>query len=644
MRRWQWVLLVLAGTALVSCGGGAEPDGELVVTMFDNRFGQDEYTVPVGATVTFVNDGRNPHNAVDAAGAWSTEETFGTLAMAGGDATSLTFDEPGTYPFVCTFHSTGGEGMVATLVVGDGVAAAVTQDEPPEQRESDASGVIREVPTSYPTIQNAVDAAQPGDLILVQPGVYREQVNVTTDRIVIRGADRNETIIDAEMQRDHGINIVADGVAVENLTARNALVNGVFWNGVAGLRGSYLTAHDNGDYGIYAFDSSDGLIEHSYASGSPDGGYYVGQCDPCRIVLTDNVAEYNAFGFSGTNASGDMYLINSIWRHNGAGIVPNTLDSELLAPFHDVTIIGNLIHDNDNRDVPWKNATWPAFGNGIFMAGGNSSLVTENTILNHAGNGVVIGPNLDKRFWISHGNTVVNNTVLGSGRADLALAGPAGDDNCFGDNRFESSLPVGLEVFQGCDGGLRLPWRFALAATTEPLGRIAENGTGTRPDNPMGSVPRPGPQPQMPGGAGAEVRPAVDVFASFPIDLDISRPDIPPEVTLDTTKGITVFGLLLQTGGWSIYFGLWAYLMPFMLFGALLAIVLWDLIRRDDISKGAMILWVAVALLVPFVGVIAYFIGGRSEIPAWRRATIVAGGLGAYLALLAIGSVVGGIV
>ena len=108
--------------------------------------------------------------------------------------------------------------------------------------------------------------------------------------------------------------------------------------------------------------------------------------------------------------------------------------------------------------------------------------------------------------------------------------------------------------------------------------------------------------------------------------------------------GNALFGLLIASTGWSVYFGLWAYLMPFMLFGALLAILLWDVVRRDDISKTSSILWIAIALLVPFLGVLAYFFVGKSSIPAWQRFAIIGGGLGAYLVLFAVGAVVGGIV
>ncbi|MFB7178843.1 nitrous oxide reductase family maturation protein NosD [Streptomyces sp. NPDC056257] len=50
------------------------------------------------------------------------------------------------------------------------------------------------VPRDYPTIQAAVDAADPGDRITVRPGVYREQVVIGKDVSITGSGDRKTTI------------------------------------------------------------------------------------------------------------------------------------------------------------------------------------------------------------------------------------------------------------------------------------------------------------------------------------------------------------------------------------------------------------------------------------------------------------------
>ena len=117
--------------------------------------------------------------------------------------------------------------------------------------------------------------------------------------------------------------VMASGSGLDpHITVRNALFNGLFWTGVKGYRSSYVTAYNNEIYGIYAFDSVDGLFEHSYASGSYDAGFYIGQCDPCDAVIDGVLAENNGLGYSGTNAGGNLRIVRSVWRDNVAGIVP----------------------------------------------------------------------------------------------------------------------------------------------------------------------------------------------------------------------------------------------------------------------------------------------------------------------------------
>jgi hypothetical protein len=52
----------------------------------------------------------------------------------------------------------------------------------------------------------------------------------------------------------------------------------------------------------------------------------------------------------------------------------------------------------------------------------------------------------------------------------------------------------------------------------------------------------------------------------------------------------------------------------------------------------------AVILIIPFLGVIAYYLFGRSSIPVWQRWVFLAGGMAVYALFLGLGMVVGGIV
>lgn len=259
------------------------------------------------------------------------------------------------------------------------------------------------------------------------------------------------------------------------MTAINHTGNGFFWSGVRGYRGSYLTAVNNEVYGIYAFDSGDGLFEHPLASGSVDAGFYIGRCDPCQAVITGSISEWNGLGYSGTNASSELFIVESVFRYNVAGVVPNSLGGELLPPFHDVTIVGNLIYDNGNVEAPALAFEWAGQGNGIILAGGGESYVARNRVVDHPRSGIAVPPILDRNFYMSYDNRVEENVVEGSGLADITLGGPAASGNCFPGNVHTSTLPPGLETLQPCDG-LRLPALFEIGSTTAQLGRLFESG------------------------------------------------------------------------------------------------------------------------------------------------------------------------
>jgi plastocyanin len=449
---------------VVDLRGQAQGDAypEVDVTVLDNTFNDRAIRVDAGVTVAWTNNGRVAHD-IAAVDATRFDGDFGVEAadFEPRDAYEFRFDEPGVYRYYCSLHGSTTRGMTGMVAVGD--VDVRRGDVPSDERT--ASGTVR-VPADFPTIQAAVDAAKPGALVLVSPGVYEEAVTVTSDDIVIRGVDRNTTILDGGFERDNGFKVLANGVAIENITARNYTANGFFWTGVTGYRGSYLTAWRNGDYGVYAFDSTKGQFEHSYAAGSPDAGFYIGQCDPCDALIDDVVAEWNGLGYSGTNAGGNLLIVNSQWHDNRVGVVPNSGTGEKLYPQHSTTIVGNVVHDNNNVQTAAIDIAQVALGNGILLAGGNENLVERNLVYAHDIVGIGITPspetvlspdNENAIDFDARRNVVRDNVVRDSGAADLAAIttitdAKDGGGNCFAGNMYSTTLPVALEQLLPCDG------------------------------------------------------------------------------------------------------------------------------------------------------------------------------------------------
>ncbi len=541
-------------------------------------------------------------------------------------------------------------GVLATF--GPGPAAAqdggpLSVDTPASEAPSAWTGETRNVPDDYPTIQSAVDAADPGDLILIQSGVYKEAVAVTTPGLTLRGVDRNEVILDGEFTRPNGIFVTADGVAVENMTARSYTVNGFFWDGVVGYRGSYLTAVDAWVYGIYAFDSVDGLFEHSYASGSWDAGFYVGQCNPCNAVVTDVVAEFNGLGYSGTNSSTNMFIVNSEWRHNVAGIVPNTLDSELLPPAENVVVAGNYIHHNGETErAPNRAAEWSAYGNGVVLAGVRDTVVRNNLMVNNRSGGVQVVSMIDATLWPSGGNEVRDNVIMGSGRADLLMGGPAEQGSCFAGNDASSSVPGSLELLHNCDG-INLPMWYGLATSSDPLGRIAQAHHGQNPQLEHGDAPKPELTfDQLPGGLDAEVVPAVDVFNSLNFDpAALVTPELPDGMEIDSRRA-TIFGVVLGAGFWPVLFGAlmwWVPALVWIIGGFWALIKMWLGSGRESMGTGARAFWTLFVVAIPVLGVLAFALLGNRGWGVGRRLGTVAGGIVVWLAATVGALLVGGV-
>jgi hypothetical protein len=410
---------------------------------------------------------------------------------------------------------------------------------------------------------------------------------------------------------------------------------------VFGYRGSYLTAFNDGDYGLFAYDSQYGQFDHSYASGHPDAGFYIGQCFPCHAVITEVLAENNALGYSGTNAGGDLFVVNSEWRGNLAGIVPNTLDSERLAPQRDALIAGNWVHDNNNAGAPAFDLQYPSYGIGIVVNGGRENLVTQNLVEDHETFGIALLPSPDESVWLTESNEIRDNDVHGSGRADLVLGAPSAGGDCFAGNAFSTSLPPALEWRAGCGSPLaRIPGG-SVGAVFGPLERYLEAALGDVAVGDWRSQPPPPPQHPMPGAESAPPDPAIaETAVPQTVRIRDAR-TLNVTASSDVSQEVTVLGISLATSWWGVLIGLYAYVLPLILYSAWVSIALWDLVRQDAVPNRTRLLWMLVVLVIPLAGPISYYAFGRSPIQRSLRVTLIVGGLVAYVALTTLAIALG---
>jgi hypothetical protein len=59
---------------------------------------------------------------------------------------------------------------------------------------------------------------------------------------------------------------------------------------------------------------------------------------------------------------------------------------------------------------------------------------------------------------------------------------------------------------------------------------------------------------------------------------------------------------ILAASAWQLVFGLYGCLLSLALFAARISLAIWDLARRDDLSRPAIVAWIVAVLDVPFAG------------------------------------------
>jgi hypothetical protein len=351
--------------------------------------------------------------------------------------------------------------MLGAALVGAGACGG---PDGPGHRPSGSGPVVIRVPANAPTIQDAVDVAHVGDLVLVSPGVYPESVQVRVQRLTIRGTDRNTVIIDGESRLGTGVTMMAAGDSVENLTVRDFTASGVLATGLARFRVDHVTSYNNTHFGIGALHATAGTITSNYVSGQAKAGIYVAQCKPCDTDIAGNDVERNAVGVLLTNASASLYVHDNRIAYNRVGVTLATNLAQAYAPQSGAIIVSNSIIDNAEAEAPGP--VGGGLGIGVDITGGSGNVVAKNLVTSNTHLGIGIS---DVGSAHATSNEIIANVLAGNG-PDLLRTSTVAESNTWLDNVNLRGTPVESDVVESLptsDGPTELSFQPAMVPSPQ---------------------------------------------------------------------------------------------------------------------------------------------------------------------------------
>ncbi len=197
----------------------------------------------------------------------------------------------------------------------------------------------------YKTIQQAVDAANPGDTIRVAPGTYAENV-VVNKPVTVTAASARPTVQAADSSKDvflltspgvriDGLTLTgasgASGVQIQN-TSKCVVTNVVARDNARAVYLSYSTNNEvsnsnlagNG-YGVYSDYSSSNTISSNVATGEKGAGNALGDgiflnYGDSNTVTQNNLSANHVFGVSLFHSSGNDLSNNTISANEQIGV------------------------------------------------------------------------------------------------------------------------------------------------------------------------------------------------------------------------------------------------------------------------------------------------------------------------------------
>jgi nitrous oxidase accessory protein len=266
-----------------------------------------------------------------------------------------------------------------------------------------ASLSIIHVPDDYPTIQEAVDAADLGDIVFVSAGTYYEHVTVNKT-VSLVGESRETTIIDGNRTGDV-LYVTADDVKISGFTIRNgggfgnALACGIILDRCNGNIMHANTIASNLGKGIWLNRSSGNMIINNHILNNGDGV-------PGLLYGEGVMLDYS---------NGNMISNNLISSNVVLGIILCSSDDNIVNHNTFTDNLDGVGIDSSTRNVVSDNVI-TLNGNGISVEGSAENTVEHNQI---SENEIGIGMGRSKMNVVKE-NNITENTIHGIAIAETS--------------------------------------------------------------------------------------------------------------------------------------------------------------------------------------------------------------------------------
>ncbi|MYY04383.1 MULTISPECIES: right-handed parallel beta-helix repeat-containing protein [unclassified Streptomyces] len=316
------------------------------------------------------------------------------------------------------------------------------------------------------SIQAAVDAARPGDTIVVRPGTYRESVVITKPGLTLRGYGDRTVITPPAAGRagqdnacagaGNGICVLGtakgtvDGVSVRSLRVTGFARSGVWASWTDRLDVRAVTADANGVWGIAEQRSTRSDIRDSTARSNGDAGIFVansvdeegGATDTGGTRVRGNTLTDNRIGFTARRVR-NLSVRDNTFTANCSGVF--VVGDEGTPQAGAMSLRSNRITGN-NKFCAATDRLPAIQGSGIVLTGAESTEVRSNEIRDNVGETPLSGGVVLFKSFVgakNTDNTVSGNVVLGNRPADLADR-DTGTGNRFTGNVCTTSAPAGM--------------------------------------------------------------------------------------------------------------------------------------------------------------------------------------------------------